>query len=173
MGSQVEVARVEPRENPLLAPSTIQVKIEPGEDPVLVATTIQHHYVTQNGTKYTTVHEVRHDVRGDGARFDGMLPVRDGSFDISEQTTDEECVGESADEDVVGIVQALADTKHDSDVDIEEHDSDFDNEEHDSDFDSEEQDSDFDSEEQEALQFMEDAARLDASDDVDGELTTL
>ena len=164
MGSQVEVARVEPRENPLLAPSTIQVKIEPGEDPVLVATTIQHHYVTRNGTKYTTVHEVRHDVRGDGARFDGMLPVRDGSFDISEQTTDEECVGESADEDVVGIVQALADIKHDSDVDIEEHDSDFDNEEH---------DSDFDSEEQEALQFMEDVARLDASDDVDGELTTL
>ena len=164
MGSQVEVARVEPRENPLLAPSTIQVKIEPGEDPVLVATTIQHHYVTRNRTKYTTVHEVRHDVRGDGARFDGMLPVRDGSFDISEQTTDEECVGESADEDVVGIVQALADIKHDSDVDIEEHDSDFDNEEH---------DSDFDSEEQEALQFMEDVARLDASDDVDGELTTL
>ena len=164
MGSQVEVAKVEPRENPLLAPSTIQVKIEPGEDPVLVATTIQHHYVTQNGTKYTTVQEARHDVRGDGARFDGMLPVRDGSFDISEQTTDEECVGESADEDVVGIVQALADTKHDSDVDIEEHDSDFD---------SEEQDSDFDSEEQEALQFMEDVARLDASDDVDGELTTL
>ena len=164
MGSQVEVARVEPRENPLLAPSNIQVKIEPGEDPVLVATTIQHHYVTRNGTKYTTVQEVRHDVRGDGARFDGMLPVRDGSFDISEQTTDEECVGESADEDVVGIVQALADTKHDSDVDIEEHDSDFD---------SEEQDSDFDSEEQEALQFMEDVARLDASDDVDGELTTL
>ena len=155
MGSQVEVARVEPQENPLLAPSTIQVKIEPGEDPVLVATTIQHHYVTQNGTKYTTVQEARHDVRGDGARFDGMLPVRDGSFDISEQTTDEECVGESADEDVVGIVQALADTKHDSDVDIEEHDSDF------------------DSEEQEALQFMEDVARLDASDDVDGELTTL
>ena len=166
MGSQVEVARVEPRENPLLAPSNIQVKIEPGEDPVLVATTIQHHYKTPNGTKYSTVHEVRHDVRGDRARFDGMLPVRDGSFDISEQTTDEECVGESADEDVVGIVQALADTKH-------EHDSDFDNEEHDSDFDSEEQDTDFDSEEQEALQFMEDVARLDASDDVDGELTTL
>ena len=125
MGSQVEAARVEPRENPLLAPSTIQVKIEPGEDPVLVATTIQHNYVTRNGTKYTTVQETAPSTppSGDGARFDGMLPVRDGSFDISEQTTVEECVGESADEDVVGIVQALADTKHDSDVDIEEHDS--------------------------------------------------